>query len=121
MIDKYKNYSFPTWEDHFLLLDKKIDQLLDVNNNELKLDVTFNSVEIATAYYRHPKLVAKDINDVENNGFWVNLLISIFFGKKDLEKRKKLIRKFKTNPILFMTDSKISIIRKIGKKLNSSD
>lgn len=120
ILSTQSKYHFPTWNEHFI----KLDSIL---NNIQKLNVKFpivatdkkQTVNIVKKYCENIKCETKQIDVSSNKSRILEIIFNLAFKNKDPDRRKRLIRKFKKDPIQFMKDSKFYFIRKLGNYLDN--
>lgn len=120
LIKKYANYKMPTWHGHFFELRKILisDRSIvvsarSINRREIieKYSVLDKKIDAVTNVYK----------DDSELGFFARIMFNLLFKNTEPDRRGRLIRKFKTNPIAYLKDSKIKILRQIGNYIEQQE
>lgn len=114
IIDGYKQFKLPTWDEHFCKFEKSLSML---NTKRGTSQVVCPTNDLINRYCS-PQLGKKhDFDFTEKFGIGYKLIFTLIFGNIGSDKSMRLVRKFRKNPIGYMCDSKNIFIKKFGKFL----
>lgn len=114
LVERYKNYKFPNWSDHFNSVEAYM-------NNAFSMSICDDlySSEVNSSiknYFEKVELPLRDCKGVDNRDGDIlsRFLFKVFFGDPRTDKARRLARKFSLDPVKYMEDSKVAMLRKFG-------